>query len=285
MDDVAVAEPVEAVAEGAGQAVASELEEAAQAILDAGDAGDDTAAVEPGDPAGEPVVSDEPPDLDSLLERYPHIRETLEQHDRDRENAGAQRERVRITREEGSRENSRERTRRIFQDIDPEGLLDLEEAVRTRDGRVVQRVDAIYAAAEMNAAVAVAQNLRDMLVGGDLPVPPEAFKQAEQIRDLPPEEGGGHAGYTKALWNASVQAEVAKLRADDEKRIRAEVVKRTQDELKAADIESKPRREPPPATPAGGGVGTALPYHQLTREQRNAMSASERDAYVARHGG
>jgi hypothetical protein len=283
-EDVVDASPVQdAVADPPGQA-----DDAAGGTPDGAvspDAPGDGAAVRPESVDEQPIETpSEPaapeaarPDLSGL--NPAQLRELNPELAKALENAGAQSREAQLRREAGSRENTRtgvERTLRAV-GVDPDSVPD-------KSG-----FDLLYANAHGNAhdAVmrAVAENVRSAF-GAD-PVAAAAIDAGME------RTGDELTKFSEALFSAAVDAEARRRVTDTKladvpqgtqltKDIEAEITRRVDLEVKAAGIESRPRRQPAPNTvegrPPTAEADRSDPVIQKLRSQgvRN-LSAEERE--------
>ena len=216
----------------------------------------------------EPSDAVEPADLDALWTRYPALREQFEatqaEKFRERELAGANRERARLQREAGKKDSTRQNVSRVLTELG----YDVSDTAR---------LDYFYELAAANSAYELAQAVPEAVLRG-YTVPVAVREQALEAR-----ERGDWDGYVGALLTGAVEAQDAAREAEFESKVTAEVNRRLAAEIKARNLESAPRRERMPAPPAAA-ASSSVPYHLMTPEQRGAMSPAERDAAVAGYG-
>lgn len=207
------------------------------------------------------TADDTPPSLDAILERDELLRQQYEERLRERENAGANRREAQLKREAGRKDVTTRNVQRFLSELG----IEVEDP---------SRLHYFQDLALAHEAIELATNVPEALLRNH-PVPVEAREQAVAAR-----EAGDWDGYVGTLLNGAVQAEIKKLRAEDEKRIVTEVNRRVSAEIKARGIEKAPVRDTPPTAP-GGGAPAPIPYSRMTTEQRAAMTPAERDAAVA----
>lgn len=226
--------------------------------------------------AGSPGAPDEPTDLDSLWARYPTLRElndtALSDRDRERENAGANRERARLQREAGKKDSTRQNVARFL----------AEQGVDVDD---TQRLDYFYDLAAANSAMELATAIPEAILR-NYTLPPAVREQAIAAR-----ENGDWDGYVTQYVTGAVDAgitqKVGTLSLKDipaDSALRKEIDAENQ-VWRAAELRAL-RASAAPRSPGGlpvpqGNAGGPTPYSQMTSEQRAALSPSERDAAVA----
>ena len=256
--------------------------EQAEAAPDAPE-GDVTAVVDGVDsPAGDALtgtVETESDPIESWLAdesnrtrlfEHPSVAEKL----RERENAGAQRREAQLKREAGAAQVTEQNVAALF----AAAGLDPSEPVQDAQGRdLMPRARYLYALAQANAAVELTKVIPDVMLK-DFSVPAEVREQALDMRA----DGKPADEWLKVLVTGAAEAKVSEMRKADESKITAEVNRRLAAEIKARGLEAAPKRAGAPPIPVGAASGgDKIPYSQMTREQRAALTPSERDAAVA----
>ena len=274
--------PDEDVIVGGDQA-AADTSDAIEPVQDAptgdvleGGAGDldgagDGALIEPDETPVDPIeaiLADEA--LRTRLFEHQSVAEKL----KERENAGAQRREAQLKREAGTQQVTRQNVANFL----AAAGLDPSEPVVDAEGRnLMPRAEYLYALAQANAAVEITKVIPDVMLK-DYGIPAEVREQALELRA----DGRPADEWLTVLVKGAVDARVEETRKGDEAKIKSEVAKRLAAEIKARGIEAAPKTAGAPPIPVGATAGgDKIPYSQMTREQRAALSPSERDAAVA----
>lgn len=210
------------------------LEEAAAADLtldgSADGVADDTA----------PLADEAPPTLDSILERDERLREQYEERVRERENAGANRERARLQREAGKKEVTTRNVQRYL----AENGIEVDDPAR---------LHYFFDLATAHEAMELATNVPDALMR-NYTVPVEAREKALAAR-----EAGDWDGYLSHLLDGAAETQAAKKAEARLAQIEAENKKWRAAELAAMRAEMAPAREAALATPSGQSPGRVNP--------------------------
>lgn len=261
------------LAEAVGFAEADDLAEA-----DAFDALSEMAAEIDSEEGGE---APEPRSIEDLRQMFPELARALE-------NAGAQRREAQLRREAGSREGTRVRVRELLE------RLGIDE--RELDERDERQLDLLYELAAANASEEVMRALATQAAG--------AYGltrgQLAGIDTALDEMGGGElSDYAMELFDAAVNAAARRgatgltleditpdLAPDLHREIANEVDVQVAAELRARELEQRPRRSAPPATPQGRAPGGDGNYDlsdplQVLRAYRDGFFESESDAQRA----
>jgi hypothetical protein len=223
----------------------------------------------------------EPRSIEDLRRMFPELARALE-------NAGAQRREAQLRREAGSREGTRLRVRELLE------RLGIDE--RELDDRDERQLDLLYELAAANASEEVMRALATQAAG--------AYGltrgQLASIDGAVAEMGGGElSDYAMELFDSAVNAAArdgaAGLTLDDvtpdlapdlHREIADEVDRQVVAELRARELERRPRRSAPPATPQGRAPGGDGNYDlndplQVLRAYRDGFFESESDAQRA----
>lgn len=230
-----------------------------------------------------------------LLSEDEDIKAHLAKVENDARNAGAQAKESELRKQAGQRENVqrvafaalKEAVEATGQAFDPDSFTPQQIAKLNR---------ALAVPFEFNRSIeaeAIYQALDEWFAGKD--VPAEARADAARIRN----ETGDRFAYLNRLAEgrdtAARNTMLGSLKLTDipadaplRKDIEAELRKRVAAERLAEEqgtsrnVQEGIANQP---TPVRGTNAASVPYHQLTPEQRAAMSPEQRDAHVARYGG
>ena len=223
----------------------------------------------------------EPRSIEDLRRMFPELARALE-------NAGAQRREAQLRREAGSRDGTRRRVRELLERL---GVDELE-----LDDRDERQLDLLYELAAANASEEVMRALATQAAG--------AYGltrgQLATIDAAMSELGGGElSDYAMELFDAAVNAAARRgavgltlddispeLAPDLHRQIADEVDAQVAAELRARELERRPRRSAPPATPQGRAPGGDGNYDlndplQVLRAYREGFFESESDAQRA----
>ena len=218
----------------------------------------------------------EPETLEAFLARNEPARAQHDAELRDRENAGANRREGQLKRDAGRREVTTRNVQRwatetLGQPVDDPAQLAY-----------------FYDLAQGHAASDIVEALPAALFR-NYTVPVEVREQALDIREAGVVDADGvrHPnmdGYLTTLIDGAVSAKDAEREKAFNARVKAEVDRQVAAETKALRAERAPVREGAPAIPRGTQAAP-VPYWQMTREQREAMTPAERDAAVSATAG
>ena len=237
------------------------------------------ASSEPAEVAGEPGDAQDPSTLDELIGRHEWLRDALSARDRERENAGGQRREAQLKREAGSREQTRQGTAAWMraQGIDPD------EAIQLDNGQSWRRAEFMYDLARANTATEIVRDLPQHLLD-KYTIPPEVREEAARVFDTPIDADGtrDHLGYLQTLLSGALDAQDKARESKLRKELEQEYKRKFDDEVKALRAEQTPQPAGAPNVPRGSAPDVLkIPYHELTSQQRAAMSPTERDAAIA----
>lgn len=231
----------------AQDAPADELQlEAAPADLLADGSDDETADAT--DPAAVEVVAD-PETIDALWERYPALREqheaTLAEQLRERENAGANRERARLRREAGQDEVTTRNVKRFLE----------ETGYQVEDPRPLHYFQDLARAHE---AEKVVNTVSDVL---KTVAPAEGQLRAIEIRDegVVLEDGTrvpNVEGFLLTLIDEAAETKSEAKLAEARKADEVKNAKWRSDEIKALQAQYAPKTPAAPVAPGGGAPGS-----------------------------
>ena len=220
------------------------------------------------------VDDSEPTDLASLWQRHPALKEAFEAEQaekfRERENAGANRERARLQREAGKKEVTRTNVTRFLSEIGADFVED------------TSRVDYLYELAAANSAMELATAIPEAILR-NYALPADVREQAIAAR-----EAGDWDGYVTKYVDGAASAKAEQLIADKVKQIEADNVKWRAAELRALRAETAPKREGALAIPSGSpAVGTRINPATLDgdayAEWKRTTSQEEQQAAWAEH--
>ena len=224
-------------------------------------------------------TSEGPRSVDDLRRLFPELARALE-------NAGAQRREAQLRRDAGTRAGSRLRVREALRRLGVPGLDDRDE----------RQFEVLYELAAAQASDELMRTLASEAVGAYGLAPAELTAVESAIGEL---SGGELSSYASRLFQGAVDA-AARQRAmelpldelteesapDLHRQIADEVDRRVVAELRARDLERRPRRAAPPASPQGRAPGGSGNYDlndpiQVLRAYREGFFESESEAQRA----